>query len=167
MFSAIMALVIISCGGKTIYYPEANKPLFNVGDSFVFKDEFSEKFDTMNVTAINTYFEDHDDDEIEELHIVYENASNEELYLLNIARPTGSVIDILNIGSSISSSDRAIDSLFIKGKRYTNAFKLFPRDDPSRTDELEYLIYDHNYGLLKYKYYDGPEFVLDTVISGE
>lgn len=157
--------MIISCGGEVIEYPESNKPQFSVRDSFVFKDLFSDAFDTMIVTSINTHLEDHDEDFIEYINIIYINSLNIETLLFISAWPTGASVDLLNISEYIGYDDELLDSLFIGGKQYTNAYKCIPTKEPSLTDELVYLIYDYNYGLLQYKYYEGPEFVLDTVIS--
>lgn len=162
---SVSALLIISCGGEVIEYPESNKPQFSVHDSFVFKDLFSDAFDTMIVTSINTHLEDHDEDFIEYINIIYINSLNSETLLFISAWPTSASVDFLNISNYTGSVDNAMDSFIIDGKEFTKAFKIIPTKEPSLTDELEYFIYDYNYGLLKYKYYEGPEFVLDTVIS--
>ncbi|HKK62642.1 MAG TPA: hypothetical protein VJ951_08785 [Bacteroidales bacterium] len=161
---SVIALLIISCGGEVIDIPDANRPLFSEGDSFVFKDLCSDTYDTM-VVSISHDYDDHDEDLIEYFSMWYVNTVNSEIKMHFQVWPTGSIVYFLNIRYGISSDDKALDSLFIDGKQYTNAYLFIPNKESSRTDELEYLIYDYNYGLLKYKYYEGPEFVLDTVIS--
>jgi hypothetical protein len=162
---SVIALLIISCGGEVIDIPDANRPLFSEGDSFVFKDLYSDISDTMIVIGIIFSYNDHDEDLIEEMGILFRNSIKEENELFIHGYPNGTSIEFLNISNYTGSVDNAMDSFIIDGKEFTKAFKIIPTKEPSLTDELEYFIYDYNYGLLKYKYYEGPEFVLDTVIS--
>ncbi|HKK62646.1 MAG TPA: hypothetical protein VJ951_08805, partial [Bacteroidales bacterium] len=55
----------------------------------------------------------------------------------------------------------------LNDRTYTASFFLKPYKDPTNENELEFVQYDFQYGIVKYKYLGGAEFLIDTIISSE
>lgn len=161
-----VSALLSSCAGKTYYIPDWKKPVYFQGDTFVFKDINTSLSDSLAVRALVYSFESSDANEYEHVYIWLENISDKDFSARFTTSQRSATIELLNIDRGFFEQyDTIMNSYTLNDRTYTTSFFLKPYKDPINENELEFVQYDFQYGIVKYKYHGGAEFLIDTIIS--